>query len=87
MVMLFWKEEEYLVREGEYSSHCLSFLVFLVIHLVESQAIALDLTLWCLKEVLNWVDKLAKVPMVVVVSAKALCLKVVAQIRAAPLVI
>jgi len=53
MVTLFWKEDVYSVRKGEYLSRHPFFLVFLVIRLVESQAMALVLTSWYSKKTLN----------------------------------
>ena len=51
-------------------------------HLVDSQAMAFTVILWCLNAVLNLVTKLEKVPMVMVVPEMALCQMVVAQVRA-----
>ena len=50
--------------------------------LVKSQAMALPVVSWCLNAVSNFVTKLEKVPMVMVVSEMVYCLNVVAQVRA-----
>jgi len=80
----FWKREVYSVRDGEYSSRRPSFLCFFTIRLVESQAMALDFTSWCSNAVLKLAMKTVKVPMAMVDPIRALCLKVVAQVRAGP---
>ena len=58
----------------------------LVIRLVESQAMAVPVTSWCLNAVSNLVMKSENVPMAMVVPVMAFCLNVVAQVRADPLV-
>ena len=79
----FLKVEIYSIKEGEYK---LFFLLFSM-HWVDSQEIAFPVTSWCLNMVLNFVTKSAKVPRVNDVPEMVLWRKVVAQVRADPLVI
>ena len=79
----FLKVEIYSVKEGEYE---LFFLLFSICW-VDSQEMAFPVTSWCLNVVLNFVMKSAKVPRVNNVPEMALWRKVVAQVRADPLVI
>jgi len=64
-----------------------SLLSFLIIRLVESQAMALDFTSWCLNTVLKLAMKNMKVPIAMVEPTRVLCRKVVALVRVGPLVI
>ena len=81
--MWFLKVEIYSVKEGEYE---LFFLLF-SIRWVDSQEMAFPVTLWCLNVELNFVTKSAKVPRMNDVPEMVLWRKVVAQVRADPLVI
>ena len=81
-VMWFLKVEMYSMREGEYEP----FFAFFCIHLVDSQEMAFPVTSWCLKVMLNFMIKSAKVPRVNKVPEMALWRKVEAQVRADPLV-
>ena len=81
-VTWFWNSEMYWFRGGGY---VWSFLR--TIHLVVSQAIAVLVTSLCLKSSLNSVMKFEYVPKVtVLVVSTAFSWKVVAQVRADPLV-
>ena len=55
--------------------------------LVESQAMAFDFMSWCSNTVLKLAIKTEKVSIVIMEPTRALCLKVVAQVRVGPLVI
>ena len=72
------------MRDGEYLSRRPSFLGFLTICLVESQAMALDLISWCSNAVLKFATKTVKVPIAIVDPTKVLCRNMVAQVRAGP---
>ena len=76
------KVEIYSVKEGEYE---LFFLLFSMC-LIDNQEIAFPVTSWCLNVVLNFATKSVKVPRVNDVPEMALWWKVVAQVRADPLV-
>ena len=78
----FLKVEMYSVSEGEYEL----FLVFFIMHLVDSQEMAFPVTLWCLNIELNLVMKSANIPRENEVPEMALWWKVVAHVRADPLV-
>ena len=78
----FLKVEIYSIKEGEYK-----LFFFFSMHWVDSQEIAFPVTSWCLNVVLNFVMKSAKIPRVNDVPEMALWRKVVAQVRADPLVI
>ena len=80
--MWFLKVEIYSVNEGEYKL----FLVFFIMHLVDSQEMAFLVMSWCLNIELNFMTKSAKVSRENEVPEMVLWRKVAAQVRADPLV-
>ena len=77
----FWNAEMYSVRDGLNEPSCL-----LVIRVVISQATAVPVMSCCLNKVSKVVMKSVKVPNEIVVLEIQLVRKVVAQVKAEPLV-